>query len=154
MGGLNTIQHSSSARRQFKFFTSPSMLCATCGGGIVVLNFLMLCIFFLPNCFTCIFPIFICAMWNCFCVLFLFSPKLLQLHLPNFKSRNVILFLCSPVTRSLNAELGLLLPSTRQYLRWNLSTRKYFKLFLSWSYKIELIGICKIAHYLWFLRKG
>ena len=131
MGGLKTIQHSSGVRRQFNFFTSPSMLCATCGGAILVLNFLTLCIF---------------------------SSKLLHLHFPNID------LLCEPVcfscifpifsfcahqamTRSLNAELGLLLPSTRQYLRWNLSTRKYFKLFLSRSYKIELIGIFKIAHY-------
>ena len=93
MGGLNTIQHSSSVRRQFKFFTSPSMLCATCGGAILVLNFLTLCIF---------------------------SSKLLHLHFPN------IYLLCEPVffscifpifsfcahqatTRSLNAELGLLI---------------------------------------------
>ena len=131
MGGLKTIQHSSSVRRQFRFFTSPSMLCATCGGGIVVLNFLMRCIF-LSQIASLAFSQYLFAQCETVSVLFfLLSPKLLQLHFPDIYLRNIILFLCSPVTRSLNAELGLLLPSTRQYLCWNLSTRKYFKLFLS-----------------------
>ena len=134
-----------------QFFTSPSMLCATCGGGKVVLNFLMLCTFFsqIASLAFSQYLVFVLtgdkkferwarsAHMLLLCVSFLFSPKLLQLHFPDIYLRNIILFLCSPVTRSLNAELGLLLPSTRQYLRCNLSMWKYFKLFLSWSCKIN-----------------